>query len=86
MRLTFLVPPLLMLAACSPATLISETPGTFTDRGRTYPSVVKVFQTEDGSTFSRTTIRVGAQRVGCNTDDRLDCRAALTELRFRNRD
>lgn len=75
---------LLGLAAC--AQIVSETRGTYTDFGRTYPAVTRVYQNDDGSTYSRTTITVGAERVTCITGDRRDCRTALIDTINRDRD
>ncbi len=85
MRFVLLLPPALLLAACSTGGLLSETPGTFSDRGRTYPTIIREYQREDGSTYSRTTIRVGAERVTCVTGDVRDCRLALTDIFVRDR-
>ena len=72
------------LAACS--TTIAEEPGTVTIQGNTYPTVTRTFQREDGSTYSRMTIRAGTDRVTCMPDDLADCRTALWESRMRDRD
>ncbi|WP_299743626.1 hypothetical protein [uncultured Tateyamaria sp.] len=77
---------LALLAAAGCAEVVSETRGTYTEFGRTYPSVTRVYQNDDGSTYSRTTIISGAERVTCITDDRLDCRAALFDTVNRVRD
>lgn len=76
--------PLVLLAAC--ATQVSESRGTYSDLGRTYPAVTRVYQNDDGSTYSRTTITVGAERVTCITGDRRDCRTALIDTINRDRD
>lgn len=75
MRLLIVMTSLLSLAAC--AEQISETRGTYSEFGRTFPSVTRTYRAEDGSTYSRTTIIVGAQRTTCITGDRSDCNAAL---------
>lgn len=71
----------LSLAAC--VDTISETPGTFTVRGTTYDTVTRQFQRSDGSTYARTTIYVGAERVTCRANDQADCEAALWQTYFR---
>ncbi|MBY5934172.1 hypothetical protein KUV51_14280 [Tateyamaria omphalii] len=73
---------LLCLAAC--AETVSETGGTFTYRGETYPTTTRQFQRSDGSTYSRMTIRAGAERVSCMPDDPRDCESALQQIDFRH--
>ena len=85
MRLASLLPLPLLVAACS--TTINETTGSFTsDRGRTYPTITREFQQDNGATYSRTTIIVGARRVSCATGDARDCNQALYEVFDRERD
>ena len=74
---------LLALSAC--AETVSETPGTFTYRGDTYRTVTRTFQREDGSTYDRRTIYLGAERVSCSATDDRDCRVALADLFVRDR-
>lgn len=79
-----LVLALLAIAGC--AEVVSESRGTYTEFGRTYPSITRVYQNDDGSTYSRTTIISGAERVTCITGDRRDCRTALIDTVNRDRD
>ena len=74
---------LLCLAAC--AETVTETSGTFTARGETYPTTTRQFQRADGSTYSRMTIQVGAERVSCIPGNRSDCEAALIDTYNRDR-
>jgi len=74
-----------VLAAC--VDTLSETRGTFQDSetGRTYPSITREFQRGDGSTYRRTTIIVGGERVSCSAGDQRDCELALTDAFVRDR-
>ncbi|MEM9870909.1 MAG: hypothetical protein AAF822_06610 [Pseudomonadota bacterium] len=71
------------LGACS--TTVNEEPGTITLRGDTYRTVTRTFQNQDGSTYQRTTIFVGAERASCIPGDIRDCEVALSDIRVRNR-
>ncbi|WP_299284601.1 hypothetical protein [uncultured Tateyamaria sp.] len=73
-----------ILAGC--ADTVNQSSGTITDRGRTYDTVTRTFQRSDGSTYSRTTIYVGAERVTCRAGDRRDCQTALIDTYNRDRD
>ena len=78
------LPAVLTLVAC--VTTLSEVPGTFTDRGRTYPTITREFERPDGSTYARMTIIVGNERVSCIPEDVRDCRLALATRPVRERD
>ncbi|MEM6761012.1 MAG: hypothetical protein AAF601_16175 [Pseudomonadota bacterium] len=67
----------LALSACT--TTIAEERGTISFGLETYDTVTRTFQREDGSTYSRTTIRLGAERVSCRANDRADCRSAINQ-------
>ena len=73
----------LTLSACS--TTIAEEPGTITLRGDTYRTVTRTFQTDDGRTYQRMTVFVGAERVSCIPGDVRDCEVALSDIFTRNR-
>lgn len=68
----------LALSAC--VTTTQEVPGTITIGTRTYETVTRTFQRDDGSTYARTTVFVGTQRASCRPDDFLDCRGAVNEI------
>lgn len=74
---------LVALSAC--VSTISEEEGSITLRGDTYRTVTRTFQAEDGRTYSRMTIYVGAERVSCVPGDIRDCQVALSDIRVRNR-
>ena len=73
------------LAAC--VSIVGEERGTFvdSDTGRSYPSVTRELQRQDGSTYRRTTITVGAERVSCAAGDQKDCELALSDTFVRDR-
>ena len=73
----------LALSACT--TTIAEEPGTITLRGDTYRTVTRTFQSEDGRTYQRMTVYVGAERVSCIPGDVRDCEVALSDIFTRNR-
>ncbi|WP_299146142.1 hypothetical protein [uncultured Tateyamaria sp.] len=85
MKHALLMLALFTLGAC--VDTLSETRGTFTDSetGRTYSSVTREFQRGDGSTYRRTTILVGGERVSCRAGDQRDCELALTDAFVRDR-
>ncbi|MEO0744615.1 MAG: hypothetical protein AAFY49_04635 [Pseudomonadota bacterium] len=74
---------LLAVSACT--TTLSEEPGTITLRGDTYRTVTRTFQTNDGRTYQRMTIFVGAERASCIPGDIRDCEVALSDIKVRNR-
>lgn len=75
---------IVMLTACS--TVVSEQEGSITIRGDTYRTVTRTFQTDQGRTYSRMTIYVGAERASCIPGDIRDCQVALSDIRVRNRE
>lgn len=68
----------LSMTACSEVE--SEQQTTFTYLGTTYPASIKTFS-QNGRTFEKMFIRVGAQRVSCIPNDRRDCGAAIENLK-----
>ncbi|WP_415921678.1 hypothetical protein [Tateyamaria sp. SN6-1] len=74
---------ILGLTACT--TTINEEPGSITLRGDTYRTVTRTFQTDDGRTYQRMTVYVGAERVSCIPGDVRDCEVALSDIFTRSR-
>ncbi|WP_299691516.1 hypothetical protein [uncultured Tateyamaria sp.] len=74
---------LVSVTAC--ATTTNEEPGSITLRGDTYRTVTRTFQTDDGRTYQRMTIYVGAERVSCIPGDIRDCEVALSDIFTRPR-
>ncbi|WP_299655997.1 hypothetical protein [uncultured Tateyamaria sp.] len=77
MRLMLMMFTCVGMAGC--VDTVSEDAGTFTSRGETYDTTTRQFQRPDGSTYSRMTIYVGAERVTCIPNDREDCETALLD-------
>ena len=69
------------LGAC--ATVTDRRDGVMTLNGVTYPTVTQTFETGNGRSYSRTTVRVGVQRVTCKADDVVSCEAAVEQILYR---
>ncbi|MEL7093008.1 MAG: hypothetical protein AAFN94_14850 [Pseudomonadota bacterium] len=78
----FILPLIATFALSACVTTIAEERGTITFGLETYDTVTRTFQREDGSTYARTTIRLGAERVSCRANDPVDCRAAINQRQF----
>lgn len=80
MRLALPLIASLAMSAC--VSTIAEERGTLRVGIETYDTVTRTFQREDGSTYARTTVRVGAERVSCRPNDPVDCRAVVRQTQF----
>lgn len=73
---------LFSISACTEVE--SEQQATFTYEGTAYPATIRQFN-QNGRTFERMFIRVGAQRVSCIPSDPRDCAAAIENLNVNRR-
>ena len=77
MRIAGLFLVILSMAAC--VETARQTEGTFVYNGRTLPSVTREFVRNDGTTFERRSIQLGARSVTCSATDDQDCVAAIRD-------